>query len=328
MASSTALSVAVVAAAAVVAPLLAELLRRWRIPSVLFELALGILIGPAVLGWVEVGELLGGLSQIGLAILFFMAGYEINFSKLRGAPMNRAAVGWGISLALGLGVGVFLAWEGLVLSSLLIGLALTTTAIGTLLPMMRDRGMLETRFGGFLTAAGAVGEFGPILAVTLLLSGSNPATESILLVLFVALAVGVAKLATRPQPPAVIEVLQRHLSTSTQLPVRIILLLITALVVLATELGLDNLLGAFAAGMIARLALSPGTERGAHAPTRGDRVRVPHPHLLHRQRCHLRPGRTARIDVRHAQAAHLPGADAARPRPAGAAGLPGCAGPP
>ncbi len=257
MASSTALSVAVVAAAAVVAPLLAELLRRWRIPSVLFELALGILIGPAVLGWVEVGELLGGLSQIGLAILFFMAGYEINFSKLRGAPMNRAAVGWGISLALGLGVGVFLAWEGLVLSSLLIGLALTTTAIGTLLPMMRDRGMLETRFGGFLTAAGAVGEFGPILAVTLLLSGSNPASESILLVLFVALAVGVAKLATRPQPPAVIEVLQRHLSTSTQLPVRIILLLITALVVLATELGLDNLLGAFAAGMIARLALSP-----------------------------------------------------------------------
>lgn len=257
MTHSAAVSVALVSAAAVVAPLLAELLRRWRIPSVLFELALGILIGPALLGWVEVGELLTGLSQIGLAILFFMAGYEINFAKLRGAPLNRGAAGWVISLVLGLGAGAFLAFEGVVLSSLLIGLALTSTAIGTLLPMLRDRGMLETRFGSFLTAAGAVGEFGPILAVTLLLSGSAPWTEALLLVAFAALAVGVASLATRPQRPAFIEMMQRHLSTSTQLPVRIVLLLITALVVLAVELGLDNLLGAFAAGMIARLALSP-----------------------------------------------------------------------
>ncbi len=257
MTHSTALSVACVSAAAVIAPLLAELLHRWRIPSVLFELALGIAIGPAVLGWVEVGEFLGGLSQIGLALLFFMAGYEIDFAKLRGAPINRGIAGWTISLVIGLGLGALLAFEGLVLSSLLIGLALTTTAIGTLLPMLHDRGMLETRFGGFLTAAGAVGEFSPILAVTLLLSGSNPATEAVLLVVFAGLAVGVAAMATRPQPPALVEMLQKHLSTSTQLPVRIILLLITALVVVATQLGLDNLLGAFAAGMIARLALSP-----------------------------------------------------------------------
>ncbi len=257
MSQSSALSVAVVAAAAVVAPLLAELLRRWRIPSVLFELGLGIVIGPAALGWVDVGPLLEGLSQIGLAILFFMAGYEINFAKLRGAPLNRGVGGWVLSLVLGLGVGAALAWEGVISSSLLLGLALTTTAIGTLLPMMRDRGMLETNFGSFLTAAGAVGEFGPILAVTLLLSGSAPGTEALLLIVFAALAVGVASLASRTQPPALIEMLQRHLSTSTQLPVRIILLLLTGLVVVATELGLDNLLGAFAAGMIARLALSP-----------------------------------------------------------------------
>lgn len=254
---STAVSFVVIAAAAVIAPLLAELLRRWRIPSVLFELALGIIIGPALLGWVEVDSFVTGLSELGLAVLFFLAGYEIDFKKLKGAPLNRGGAGWAISLVLGLGVGAVLALEGFVMSSLLIGLALTTTAIGTLLPMLRDRGMLETRFGSFLTAAGAIGEFGPILAVTLLLSASSPAIEAILLVAFAALAVAVAKLATRPQPPAMIEMLQRHLSTSTQLPVRIILLLITLLVMVAAELGLDNLLGAFAAGMIARLALSP-----------------------------------------------------------------------
>ncbi len=254
---STAVSVVVIAAAAVIAPLLSELLRRWRIPSVLFELGLGILVGPALLGWVEPDEFVTGLSQLGLAVLFFLAGYEIDFKALKGAPLNRGAGGWLISLVLGLGLGAVLALEGFVISSLLVGLALTTTAIGTLLPMLRDRGMLETRFGSFMTAAGAIGEFGPILAVTLLLSSSSPGMEALLLVAFAALAVTVAAVATRPQPPALIEMLQRHLSTSTQLPVRIILLLITLLVMVAAELGLDNLLGAFAAGMIARVALSP-----------------------------------------------------------------------
>src|SRR4051794_31960183 len=100
MDQTTAVSVVVIATAAVLAPLLAESLRRWRIPSVLFELLLGILIGPAVLGWVEVDAFVGGLSQLGLAILFFMAGYEIDFAKLRGTPINRGLAGWGISLVL------------------------------------------------------------------------------------------------------------------------------------------------------------------------------------------------------------------------------------
>ena len=253
---TTGISVVVIAAAAVIAPLLSELLRRWRVPSVLFELLLGILVGPAVLGWVELVPFVDGLSQLGLAILFFMAGYEIDFGRLRGSPINRGLAGWAVSLVLGLGLGLLLMLEGFVLSSLLIGLALTTTAIGTLMPMLRDREMLETPFGSFITAAGAVGEFGPIVAITILLSADSPLQESLLLIAFAVLAVGIASLATRRQPPAFIEMMQRHLSTSTQLPVRIILLLVTVMVLVAAELGLDNLLGAFAAGMIARLALS------------------------------------------------------------------------
>ena len=93
MPNSTAVSLVVIAAAAVLAPLLSELLRRWRIPSVLFELLLGILIGPAVLGWVEVDEFIKGLSELGLAMLFFLAGYEINFAKLRGAPSTGRVSG-------------------------------------------------------------------------------------------------------------------------------------------------------------------------------------------------------------------------------------------
>ena len=256
MSYSTALSVFVIAAAVAVAPMLSEGLRRWRIPSVLFELLLGVLIGPEVLHWASLDQFVTGLSALGLSFLFFMAGYEIDFAKLSGHPLNRGITGWMISLVLGLGVGVILLISGFVVSSLLVGLALTTTAIGTLLPMLRDRDMLESPFGRFLVAAGSAGEFGPVVAVTVLLGAASPAAELILLILFVVLAVGIAYVASRPQPPRMVETMQRHLGTSTQLPVRIVLLLITGLVLVASSLSLEVLLGAFAAGLIVRIAFS------------------------------------------------------------------------
>lgn len=257
MESHAAVSLLVITAAAVLAPLLSELLRRFRIPVVLFELILGIIVGPAVLGWAEVTPLISGLAELGLCLLFFLAGYELDFSRIRGAPLNRGIVGWCVTLGIGLAVGALLASQGFVISSLLIGLALTTTALGTLLPMLSDRGLLETRFGAFLIAAGAVGEFGPVLAVTLLLGTTQPLGEAALLVLFVAVALAVAWVAARPQPPRLVELLQRHLETSSQLPVRILMLLVVGMVALASVLGLDVLLGAFAAGLIARLAIRP-----------------------------------------------------------------------
>jgi Kef-type K+ transport system membrane component KefB len=257
MGNSTAVSTLVIAAAAALAPFLADLLRKLRIPPVLFELLLGILIGPAVLGWVSVDKFVAGVAAFGLAMLFFMAGYEIDFSALKGRPLNRALGGWAISVALGLGVGVVLMLSGFVVSSLLVGLALTTTAIGTLLPMMRDRKLLGTPFGDLLSAAGAVGEFGPVVAVTLLLSAGRPGRQAAVLLGFVIITVVVGWIAVNHQPARASALLEKHLHTSSQLPVRVLILLVAALVVLATRLGLDNLLGAFAAGMIARLAIKP-----------------------------------------------------------------------
>jgi Kef-type K+ transport system membrane component KefB len=256
MSYATATSVFAIAVAVAVAPLCSEALRRWRIPSVLFELLLGIVIGPDVLHWASLDQFVTGLSALGLCFLFFMAGYEIDFAKLSGHPLNRGITGWLVSLVLGLGVGVVLLISGFVVSSLLIGLSLTTTAVGTLLPMLRDRDMLESPFGKFLVAAGTAGEFGPVVAVTVLLGAASPETELILLIAFVALAVGIAFMASRPQPPRVVETMQRHLGTSTQLPVRIVLLLITSLVLVASSLSLEVLLGAFAAGLIVRIAFS------------------------------------------------------------------------
>jgi Kef-type K+ transport system membrane component KefB len=251
--SSDLASLAVIAAVAVTAPLLTELLRRFRIPGVVLEIALGILIGPQVLALAHVDDVVDALSSLGLSFLMFLAGYEIEPDRIRGRPLSRAAFGWGISLGLAFVAAAVMVFEGFALSTLLIGLALTTTALGTLLPMLRDADALETTFGGYILAIGTVGEFGPIIAIALLLTTDNPLSTAVLLAVFVAIAVGAVVLAARPRKPGLVELLGKNLHSSAQLPVRISVLMIVALVWVASELGLDVLLGAFTAGIVVRL---------------------------------------------------------------------------
>lgn len=255
------MSLVLISAAAVLAPLAAEWLRRLRVPSVVLEIGLGILIGPQVLALAQTGDLVQAFANLGLCFLMFLAGYDIDLNRIKGSPLTRAALGWAMSLVLGFGLAFVLVTEGFALSSLLIGLALTTTALGTLLPMLRDSGVAGTRIGAFVLAIGSVGEFGPIVAIALLLTGDSPARTSLLLVAFITLAVVAALLAARPTPPRIVALLSKHLNSSAQLPVRISVLAVILLVWVASELGLDVLLGAFAAGVVVRLF-----SQGADAP--------------------------------------------------------------
>jgi Kef-type K+ transport system membrane component KefB len=187
-------------------------------------------------------------------MLFFFAGYEIDFERIRGDPLRLAALGWLVSLALAYTVGGLLALAGVVLSLVFTGSAMATTAIGTLIPILRDAGELRTRFGTYLLAAGAMGEFGPILLITLAFSTRRPVSEAAILVAFVVLAVAAAVVATRGVGHGW-PLLERTIETSGQLAVRIAVVTIFALATLAASLGLDLLLGGFVAGVIVRIAL-------------------------------------------------------------------------
>jgi len=227
---------------------------RFAPPVVVIELLLGIVIGPQLLGIAEPDEFIQFFSNLGLGMLFFFAGYEIDFERIRGRPLALGVVGWVISIGLAYSIGGVLAAAGIVLSLVFTGSALATTAIGTLIPILRDSGELRTRFGTFLLAAGAVGEFGPILLITLVLSTTHPLHEALILAGFVALAVALAVFSTRYANRGLPQV-ERTIESSSQLGVRIVVLLIFSLVGLAQELGLDLLLGGFVAGMITRAAL-------------------------------------------------------------------------
>jgi Kef-type K+ transport system membrane component KefB len=252
--SSSVGTLVLIAMAAVLAPILSELTGRLAIPEIVIQIGLGILIGPYALdlAHLDPNGMVIGLSDLGLTFLIFLAGYELAAQQIRGAPIRLATLGWGISLVIGLGAAFALVYSGLARDTLVVGLALTTTALGTLIPMLRDAGVLPTRFGSHIMAVGTLGEFGPIVAVALLLTREEPLITSILLVAFIAVAVLTTLLAARTRPPQLVAMLSRHLESSAQLPVRVSLLLIVLLVLLAETLGLDVLLGAFAAGIVVK----------------------------------------------------------------------------
>jgi len=250
---ATLATLALIASVAVIAPVLADLLRRFRIPGVVIEIGLGILIGPQVLNWARTNDVVDAFASLGLSFLMFLAGYEIDLVRIKGRPLTKAVSGFGVSLVLAGLFSFVMVSTGFALNTLVIGLALTTTALGTLLPMVRDADVLNTPFGSYILAIGTVGEFGPIVMIALLLTGDNPFGSAVLLVVFVVVAVAAALLATRPQPPRIVRLLQSNLHSSSQLPVRVSVLLIIVLVWVASALGLDVLLGAFASGVVVRL---------------------------------------------------------------------------
>ncbi len=252
------LTLVLVSLLAVLAPLIARGLGHWvRIPIVVFELVLGILVGPSLLGWAVPSDFVGVLSEFGLAMLFFVAGTEIDFTSLRGRTGRRSIGGWLLSLGIGLGVGfILMPHEGAVV----IAVALASTALGTLLPILRDNDELRTPFGKAVGAIGAVGEFGPLIAISLFLGGRSLGLAAVVLAVFALIAAGAIVAAVRLPHGALHSFVNSSLHTSGQFAIRVVLLILTLLVAVSVVLDLDMLLGAFVAGMVWRLMMRDAAE--------------------------------------------------------------------
>ncbi|MBN9494940.1 cation:proton antiporter, partial [bacterium] len=235
---------AVVLTAAVAAATVAAVPKRLAPPVVVLELILGIVIGPEVLGIAQNDDFIEFFSNLGLGMLFFFAGYEIDFERIKGLPLKLGGWGWVLSVAVAYALGGILAATGVIVSALYTGSAMATTAIGTLIPILRDNGELKTRFGTYLLAAGGAGEFGPILLLTIVLSTDHPLRESAILIAFALISVMLG-LASIRWAGRRWEALMGTLEASSQLAVRVTMVLIFGLVFLANRLGLDLLLGGF-----------------------------------------------------------------------------------
>ena len=241
----------IIAFVAVLAPLLNKLPLPVRIPVIGIELLMGILIGPAGAGWVASGGVIGFLGEFGLIFLFFQAGLEIDLAKFRGVSLRLAALGWLISLGVACGVAGLLYATGLLKSPILVALALPTTAMGMILPILRDSGELESTFGRYVIGAAAAGEFGPIFLASLVLAHQHShVMQTFLTIVFLIIAVGAAILATKIHSDRLTRMITAWMADSSLLPVRISILILLTLVSLAQDLGMDMVLGAYTAGIV------------------------------------------------------------------------------
>ena len=239
---------------AVLAPLISEIPIGLRLPMVVVEVGLGIVVGPHVLGWASPTGMLGMLGYLGLIFLFFLAGMELDFDAVRGKPLTLAVTGWSLSVVVAFAFSALLNWMHFIQAPLLVAVALTTTGMGTLMPILRDSGELGTRFGTYVVAAGAMGEFGPIVLLSVLLTREHTRwIQTALMLFFVLLALLAAGIALLPKPPRFVSFLAETMNSTSQLPVRIAILVLALLIAIAEKFGLDMILGAFTAGMIVSL---------------------------------------------------------------------------
>jgi Kef-type K+ transport system membrane component KefB len=261
-------SLLVIAAIAAATPLLVGLLRL-PVAEVVLMLGFGVLFGPEVLGWIELDAAIDLLAELGLAFLFFAAGLELEKRAVQGRSGKLALTGWLVSAALALVAAGILERLGIIADFLGVAICLTSTALGTLLPILSDKGLIKTPFGNYFMGAGAIGEFGPVLAISLLLSTKSFWMALLSVLLFGAVAFVFAKAPTLLRTNRVMAVIERGQETSAQTAVRLTALLLVALLAIAEDFGLDVVLGAFIAGIITKQLVPADEQSGLQTKVEG-----------------------------------------------------------
>jgi Kef-type K+ transport system membrane component KefB len=246
----------IVAAVAVLAPLTVGFFPRLRVPAVVLEIIGGIIIGPSVLGWAHADLPVQILALFGLAFLLFLAGLEIDVHRLRGRLLRFAIFGYLVSLVLGYGAGNVFTAAGWVSQPLLIAIILASTALGLVVPVLKDAGQVHSEVGQTALAAASVADFTAIVLLSLFFSSSGGSTGARVVVLgaFAGLVVVTGLvLSGAARSMRLGRVLVRLQDTTAEIRIRCAVLLLVAFTVLAARFGLESILGAFLAGAIVGL---------------------------------------------------------------------------
>ena len=240
-----------VLAIALLAPLALGFAPRLRIPAVVLEIVLGVAVGPSALGWLEPDLSVQIVALLGLAMLLFLAGLEVDVRALGGGLLPLAATGFALSLLIGWGAGLSLSAAGWVKDPLLLAVTVSATSLGLVVAVLKDAGRLDTPLGQTTIAASSLADFAAVLLLSLLFSADGKGTGSQLLLfaLFAGIVavVGVA-VATTARNMSLGGVLVRLQDTTAEIRVRAAMVLLIAFAVVAERLGLESILGAFLAG--------------------------------------------------------------------------------
>ena len=257
------ISLAVIVVVAALCPIVASLIPNKLIPESVFLLIAGAVLGPNLLGVIQTTDVVNFLSELGLAYLFLLAGMEINPKNLVGHEGKRGIGAWGISLALGFVVVFLLPWfDPAQLDGIAVAIAMTTTAFGTLVPIMKERGLTGTPVGRSIMAYGTWGELAPIVAIALLLSTRSSWQTLLILGAFALIAVVMAFIPKKAKTAGskIAHFVKTRSNTTYQTMVRFTMLILVLLLAISEIFHLDIVLGAFAAGFVMGAIIPEGDE--------------------------------------------------------------------
>jgi Kef-type K+ transport system membrane component KefB len=247
-----------VSAIAFLVPFTLGFFPKLRIPSIVLELIAGIIVGPAVLNLIHVDGTVLIMSTLGVAFLLFLAGMELDLNRVGGAPLRLGSIGYVLSLVLALVVTSVLGGAGLVISPLLVAIAIASTSVGIVIPVLRDSGLLSSDVGRFTVAGGTAAEFGSIALLGVFFAGPQTSAwvEALLLAVVAVLAVlllwGLSK-AWRWEPGR--SVTNRLDDSSSQVRVRFAVMVLLGAAVIASKFGFEAILGTFLAGAILAIVI-------------------------------------------------------------------------
>ena len=255
------ISLAVIALVAVACPIVAKLIPNKLIPETVFLLIAGAMLGPNMANVIVLTDSVGLLSDLGLAFLFLLAGYEINPKSLTGGQGKRGLATWCVSIVLAFLVVRFTPFFSVSqIDGIALVIALTTTALGTLMPILKERGLTGTRVGESILAYGTWGELCPVLAMVLLLSTRAEWKTVLILLAFVAISVLAAVVPAKAKKAGhgLFRFLTENAEGTSQTMMRTVVLLLVGLVAVSAVFDLDIVLGAFAAGFVLRYIIPEG----------------------------------------------------------------------
>ena len=241
----------VIAAISAVAPIIAIVLPGQRIPQLILLIVGGVLIGPEVLG-LTIDLEVELIANVGLGMVFLLAGFEIDPAMIRDRTGRLALIAWTTSLVVAVAVSGVLAALDYVDAFTAVALALTTTALGTVLPILREKGMLGGEFARYFLATGAAGELFPVIAIAIFLSVNSRFSALISLAAIALVAVLLAASARLVRGRRLASIVFSGADATSQTTLRLTILLLLGLLVLAAEFGLDVVMGAFLAGVVLR----------------------------------------------------------------------------
>jgi Kef-type K+ transport system membrane component KefB len=245
----------IVSIVAFAAPFVLGLFPSVRLPSVILEIVAGIVIGPSVLGIVKVDQAVAVVALIGLTFVLFLAGLEIDLTRLRGPVLRLTALAFAVSFGVAIAVSLGLKAAGLVDTPLLVAIILCATSLGVLVPILKDAGEISSAFGQLIIAAASIADFGAIILLTVFFSGEGGTGSTLLLLgsLFALAAVVFVVVRGAERSARIRGDLLRLQDTTAQIRVRAALALFVGFAAIAQQLGLEAILGAFIAGAIISL---------------------------------------------------------------------------